>query len=149
MRMADLASDSGAVVISSPRGVHFGNEVLSWHRVGHLDANKILPALLITKIDPLYFKETGAYEAPADNELRDLLVIPLRNFCTSEDQFVEAIERIFSDLKKGSELRNFEVAQHDVNSKSKYDAVRRAGNAIELKPNFFGLGVDLRKLFSL
>lgn len=32
-RMADMASRSEAVVIHGPRGVHFEDEVLSWHRV--------------------------------------------------------------------------------------------------------------------
>jgi hypothetical protein len=47
-RMADMASRSKAVVIHGPRGVHFEDEVLSWHRVNGQDAKNILPAILIT-----------------------------------------------------------------------------------------------------
>lgn len=45
-RTADLASRTDAVVIHGPRGVHFEDEVLSWHRVNGQDAENILPAIL-------------------------------------------------------------------------------------------------------
>ena len=147
MKLADLASETGAAVIASPRGVHFGNEVLSFHRVGHLNAGDVLPALLITKTDPHYFRETGAIEGPADGGLNELLVIPLKGFCTTEDDFVATIEKIFFDLRSGAELKDFEVAQHDVKNRPTRKYFERAGEAIELKPNFFSLGVDLRKIF--
>lgn len=52
LRMADMASRSNAVVIHGPRGVHFEDEVLSWHRVNGQDAKDILPAILITTRHP-------------------------------------------------------------------------------------------------
>jgi hypothetical protein len=57
-RMADLASRSDAVVIHGPRGVHFEDEVLSWHRVNGEDAGDILPAILITTRHPSTFRES-------------------------------------------------------------------------------------------
>lgn len=80
MKMADLASDVGGVVVGSPSGVHFANEVLSWHRVGHLNADDVLPGLLITKTRPDYFEECYPDDRPAKPGLEDLLVIPLRGF---------------------------------------------------------------------
>lgn len=87
MKLADMASDSEAVVIASPRGVHFGNEVLNWHRVGSLDSNRVLPGLLITKTHPSYFSESNSECAPARPGLEDLMVIPLRDVCRDETDF--------------------------------------------------------------
>lgn len=146
MKMANLASDAGAVVIASPRGVHFGNEVLNWHRVGSLDADKVLPGLLITRTHPSYFVESGSDIAPAKLGLEDLLVIPLREFCSDEDEFVRIVEQVFDDLKNGAELRDFAVAKHDAFRPSRTHVFRRIGDAIELKPGGYGVSVDLKKL---
>ena len=56
-RMADLASRSDAVVVHGPRGVHFEDEILSWHRVNGQDAKDILPAILVTTRHPTTFRE--------------------------------------------------------------------------------------------
>ncbi len=77
-RMADMASRSNAVVIHGPRGVHFEDEVLSWHRVNGQDAKNILPAILVTTRHPTTFRESFA-TAKSTKENRDaLLLLPLR-----------------------------------------------------------------------
>lgn len=146
MHMAGLASEAGAVVIGSPRGVHFGNEVLNWYRVGSLDADRVLPGLLITKTHPDYFQASiGGDDAPAEPGMETLLVIPLRDFCTDDATFVRSIERVFSDLKNGVELNDFEIARHDPRHQASGRASRLA-SALEIKPGAFGLRVDLKKL---
>ena len=148
MKLADLASESGAVVISSKRGLHFGNEVLSYYRVGSLDADKVLPGLLITQTPPEYFSEVKNFEDDIDSQLGDLLVIPMSSFCTDEVSFVAAMEKIFSDLKDGLELRDFAIAEHDIVRRRGRSGLERIVSAIELKPGAFGLSVDLKKLLS-
>ena len=88
MHIAELTAETNSVVVSSPRGVHFGNEVLNYYRVGHLDAEKVLPALLITKTEPSYFKESTDTCQASEPGLERLLVIPLEPFCTSETDFL-------------------------------------------------------------
>src|ERR1700678_3505460 len=61
-KMADLASRSNAVVIHGPRGVHFEDEVLSWHRVNGQDAKDILPAILVSTRHPSTFRESFEIE---------------------------------------------------------------------------------------
>lgn len=48
-KMADLASKSDAVVIYGPRGLHFEDEVLSWHNVNGERGEDILPAILLRR----------------------------------------------------------------------------------------------------
>lgn len=147
MKMSDLAADSGAVVIGSQRGVHFGNEVLNWHKVGNLDAESILPGLLITKTHPDYFSQIYHDETSAKPNLDRLLVIPLKYFCWDEDTFVSSIERVFHDLRSGLELKDFAIAQHDARTPSSQNIVNRISDAIELKPGAFGFNIDLKALF--
>ena len=146
MRMADRASETGAVVIGSPRGIHFGNEVLNWHRVGDLRGEDIFPGLLITKTHPSYFRETFSDDEPADPGLDILLVIPLRPFCRDETDFLCAIEGVFSDLKSGAELRNFQIAKHDARRTLQHGLGRRMVDAIAVKPGAFGVSLDLKAL---
>jgi hypothetical protein len=146
MHMADLATETRAVVIGSMRGIHFGNEVLNWHQVGDLSAEDVLPGLLITKTDPSYFKESNDDSAPIEPGLGDLLVVPLKPFCHDETTFLAAIEGVFADLRNGLALRNFQIARHDPRRHQARDIGRRLVNAMEVKPGAFGVSIDLKAL---
>jgi hypothetical protein len=146
MHMADRATQTGAVVIGSMNGIHFGNEVLNWHHVADLDANHVLPGLLITKTHPNYFHEGMDDSKPAAPGLEDLLVIPLKPFCKDETDFLQAIEGVFSDLRNGLELKNFQIAKHDPRRHRALDMGKRLVNAIEVKPGAFGMSLDLKAL---
>src|ERR1039457_99830 len=103
-RMADAASRSDAVVIHGPRGMHFEDEVLSWHDINGSPADDILPAILVTTGHPRTFREvfgpSARFRAPADA----LLLIPLRKTCKTPDDVVTLIDRLFRDVagKKGT-----------------------------------------------
>jgi len=156
--IARRASETKSIVIASHRGIHFANEVLSYHRVLDLNADEILPAILITKTHPSYFVETfGPYEHPVGNaEIDDLcrndvVIIPLRTACSSTSEFIPVVESIFSDLSKGLDLKNFRVSTHDRfhNKPQPKDGggfMRRVGKSIILEPNFAGIGVNLKEL---
>lgn len=146
MRMADRASETGAVVIGSMRGIHFGNEVLNWHGVGKLRGEDVLPGLLITKTHPSYFRETFGDDQPAEPGLDTLLVVPLRPFCRDETDFLQAVEGVFSDLKSGAKLRDFEIAKHDARRNRETGLGKRMIDAIAVKPGVFGVSVDLKAL---
>lgn len=153
--LAHKASASNSLVITSTKGVHFANEVLAYYKVLDLDAQKVLPAILISRIHPAYFKKTdGPEEHSIDQEndplIRDNVVfIPLKNCCEAEADFVNIIESIFRDLERGANISNFEVAKHDeYHVKPLPTFLKRIPSAIILQPNFIGFGVDLMKLFS-
>ncbi|CAN7237720.1 hypothetical protein [Caulobacter sp. LjRoot300] len=146
MHMADRATQTGAVVVGSMNGIHFGNEVLSWHKVGDLNADDVLPGLLVTTTHPNYFRESTRDDAPAEPGLGDLLVIPLKPFCKDETDFLRAIEGIFSDLKGGLELKNFQIAKHDPRRHRALEVGKKIVNAIEAKPGAFGFSIDLKAL---
>ena len=149
MTMANRASETGAVVVASPNGVHFANEVLSWHRVGHLDASRVLPGILLTKTHPNLFHEDSNDDTLAAPGFDDLLVVPLAPFCTTEAEFISSVERIFSDLKNGFQLANFSIAKHSIPLTSDGALGRRIVNAVELKPGMFGMSVNLKSLLGL
>ena len=146
MHMADRASQTGAVVIGSMRGIHFANEVLNWHSVGGLDPEQTLPGLLITKTHPSYFKETTDDNGKPAPGMNDLLVVPLKPLCKDETDFLRTIEGIFADLKIGAELKNFQVAKHDARHSKGGGLGKRFVNAIAVKPGAFGVSVDLKEL---
>lgn len=98
-RMADMASRSKAVVIHGPRGVHFEDEVLSWHRVNGQDAENILPAILITTRHPSTFHQSFETKKSKKERRDALLLIPLRKVCKSAEDVVELIQRVFEDSR--------------------------------------------------
>jgi hypothetical protein len=84
-RMADLASRSDAVLIHGPRGVHFEDEVLSWHRVNGQDAKDILAAILVTARHPSTFRESFERKRSRKGSKDALFLIPLRRVCQSAE----------------------------------------------------------------
>jgi len=148
--MARRAEETHAVVIMSDRGIHFADEVLSWHSILGYDAAELLPAVLITHTHPSYFER--GQRLSDGGAFRDLALIPLKQACTTPEQFQVFISSIFSDLEKGHSLRNFQAVKFDALGKKRSSAsaglIKRVGRAVLLQPNFAGVGVDLKKLFS-
>jgi hypothetical protein len=142
-RMADLASRSDAVVIHGPRGVHFEDEVLSYHRVNGQDAEGILPAILITTRHPSTFRESFSM-LRSDPENRDaLLLLPLRKICTSPQEVVDLIQRVFEDIKSKKRLADFQAAKQ-----MRRGVAGALVDAVILQPKIGGVGFDLKKLFT-
>ena len=142
-RMAEMASRSNAVVIHGPRGVHFEDEVLSWHRVNGEDAKDILPAILITTRHPSTFRESFATKKSGKENKDALLLIPLRKVCKSSGDVVELIQKVFEDVKSKKQLCEFRATK-----KMRRGVAGALVNAVILQPKVGGIGFDLKKFFS-
>ncbi len=141
--MARMASETKALVIAGIEPIHFANEVFSYHGINGEKGDEILPAILISTLTPSYFKESYD-EFNHSKEIKDkLLVIPLKKACKTTDDVIELIKSIFSDIKDKKQLSGFSVAK-EINK----NGFKRLADAIILEPNFAGVGVDIRKLFS-
>lgn len=141
-RMSDLASRSDAIVIHGPRGLHFEDEVLSWHRVNGQSADDILPALLITTRHPSTFRESFSI-IRTDPQNRDaLLLLPLRKICKSAEEVAEVIHRVFEDIKAKKRLSDFQAAK-----KLQQGIGGALVDAVILQPKLGGIGFDLKKFF--
>jgi hypothetical protein len=141
-RMADMASRSNAVVIHGPRGVHFEDEVLSWHRVNGQDAKDILPAVLITTRHPGTFRESFAPKKSKKESGDALLLLPLRKVCKSSEDVVELIHRVFEDIKSKRRLSEFQAAK-----RMRRGVAGALVDAVILQPKVGGIGFDLKKFF--
>jgi hypothetical protein len=140
--MARMASESRSVVVAGIEPIHFANEVFSWHGINGEDGEKVLPAILITTLTPSYFREHND-EYRRSGEIDDkLLLIPLKLVCNTTNDVVLLIKSIFSDIKAHKKLSGFSVAK-TINR----NGLKRLADALILEPNFYGMGVDLRKLF--
>lgn len=153
-RMADLAARNDAVVIAGTEPRAFADEILSlhvddpqfsFHSVNGERGEEILPALLITTIHPMKFKEANRDYRPSDARpgVADdkLILIPLKGVCKNSTEVVELIERIFRDIAAKKPLAEFAVAKEI-----------RAGHrgaysdALILKPTLWGVGVDVMQV---
>jgi hypothetical protein len=143
-KMAAIASANNAVVAMGVHGIHFADEVLSWHSINGQPSRELLPAILITTRHPQTFRESrpdrGKDEGPIiDNRM---LLIPLREVCTTSTDVAVLINKIFDDIEKKTELTNFVVAQEMI--RGKRGAIT---DAIVLRPSVLGFGVDLKAVF--
>ena len=143
-RMADLASRSNAVVIHGPHGIHFEDEVLSWHHVDGQDAKDILPAILVTTRHPSTFRESFGISSSIGQNRDALLLVPLRRICKSVEDVVVLIQHVFDDIKERKQLSEFEAAKS-----MKRGVAGALVDAVILQPKVGGIGVDLKKLFGM
>jgi hypothetical protein len=148
--LSHRASETGAVVVMSGQGVHFANEVLSWHHIFGHDSADLLPALLLTHAHPSFFAREESRESDAD--MGDLALIPLRQACTTPQDFLSIVGSVFEDLEKGFTLRNFRADKFDILSVPESsmwgEACARVGDALLLQPNVAGVGIDIKKLLT-
>ncbi len=140
-RMADAASRLDAVVIHGPRGLHFEDEILSWHHINGSPGDEILPAILVTTRHPRTFREVFRPRTGLSTPSDSLLLIPLRKACKTPDDVVALIDRLFRDIGSKKNLTDFTVAK---------EMRRGAGaaivDAIILQPKIAGVGIDIAKL---
>ncbi len=112
-KMATLASQArnAVVIIRTDEGVHFSDEVLSWHNINGYETsnNDLLPAILVTNRHPAEFKKHGSL--PKGHNERDLKLIlfPLKKHCTTTTEVIELIQKIFTRIQEGKDLDNFDI----------------------------------------
>jgi hypothetical protein len=142
-RMADLASRSNAVVIHGPRGVHFEDEVLSWHHVNGQDAEGILPAILVTTRHPSTFQESFSLMRSDPRNRDALLLLPLRDICKNPAEVADLIQHVFEDIKSKKRLSDFHAARQ-----MRPGVAGALIDAVILQPKLGGLGFDVKKFFT-
>lgn len=140
--MADWASQGNSVVIKGTNPVHFNDEVLSWHNIGGLRGEDILPAIMVSTINPHVFNEyedrTPVKYKPSDK----LIIISLRDLATNGDQVYSSVKKIMSELKSAENLTGLSIIKTENSFREKFV------NAFQLKPSFFGVGIDIKQLLS-
>lgn len=149
-KMAHESAINKAVIIKGTVAEHFQNEVFSWHQINGLNADDILPALLISNNHPSYFRD-GSHGNQWENGLlkesqqpnMKLIIIPFRKFCKTSTEVVQLIQKIFEDIKGQKDLSDFSIAKT-----IKGDFSRSIADAIILEPNIAGVGIDLKRLIS-
>ena len=142
-RMADQASRNNSVVLRGLVGSHFVDEVLSWHQVNGQPADKILPAILVTTRNPHDFRNAEMAERNGDGKQHPMLLVPLRDACKSTSDVATLIERMFSDIRDGKELSQFQISQEMQRGQK-----GALADALILRPTISGVGVDLKQIFT-
>ncbi len=147
-KMATLASEkkNAVVIMRTDEGVHFSDEVLSWHSINGEDADKeeLLPAILVTNRNPSEFRRRviGTIEKGEEENLK-MIFFPLKKHCKDTTEVVELIQKIFYKIKQGQDLFDFAI------TKEKKRGVRGAlANSVMLEPNFAGVGFSFNKFIN-
>ncbi|CAH8212891.1 hypothetical protein VAE308_1100001 [Vibrio aestuarianus] len=112
---------------------------MSWHSVNGIDGKDILPAILITTRNPHEFSERRI-----DPVEHNMLLVPLKNVCTTATDVIGVIQKIVADIAAKKELPDFTVAQ-EIKAGESGSLV----DALILQPNISGIGVDFNKIISL
>lgn len=146
-RMATLASEkkNAVVIMRTTVGVHFSDEVLSWHSINGSDAERdqLLPAILVTNRHPAEFRRRGDRETERpENDLK-LILFPLKKYCNNTSEVVELIQKIFSNIKAERDLDDFKV----INEKKK-GIGGAIVDSIILEPNISGVGFSFNKFLN-
>lgn len=144
-RMAEFASKNDAVVIQPIGESHFFSELLSWESLNGMKPEDILPAIMITSIHSQYFLERDNQIIRSASLSKDEIVfIQLKGICNQPTDVLKIIEQIFTDIKGKKEIKNFQVKKEQ-----KAGVGGALVDSLILEPNLSGIGVDLKKVFSV
>ena len=129
-QMMDKASRSDAVIIYGPRGVHFEDEVLSWHHINGEPADDLLPSLLITTRHPSTIRESYGQAGGGSQASDALLLIPLKNVCKSAQDVADLVKKIFEDIEAEKPLTGFRI-KSEMKKRAGRSIVQRGGSRAE------------------
>jgi hypothetical protein len=114
-QMATLASEqkNAVVIMRADLGVHFSDEVLSWHSINGENAEneQLLPAILITNRHPAEFRRRAQSENDLSETNLKLILFPLKKYCSTTTEVVELIQNIFTKIKQGEDFENFNIVK--------------------------------------
>ena len=143
-RIAEFASENDAVVIQGIGDSHFYSDLLSFDSINGKKPEDMLPALMITTVHPSYFADRNDKRCDGEPVPEDEIVfIKLHDTCKQPADVLNLLSQIFDDIKSGRELKNFQIAEQQ--KRGQQDAIV---DSLILEPNFGGVGVDLKKLWS-
>jgi hypothetical protein len=148
-RLSVVAANHGSLVMAGLCRQEFANEVLNWHHVNGLPADNLLPAIMITDCEPALLAKSGEFGAHrhhgdgTTSYPERFVILPLREICSTPSDVARLLEKIAQDLKAGSALSDFEVTRLI----DKSDGA--LADMLILKPNLFGVGIDLPKTFEV
>ena len=137
-KLSDFASKNNFVVLKGTPGSHFDDEVLSWHNINGEKGEDILPAILITNVNPHMYNKFSRLENNKPDDL--MLLIPLRKICKTEDDVANLINKVIKDLVEKKSLPDFSVAK-----KVKAGVGKAIISGVILQPKFAGVGFDFKK----
>lgn len=147
-KMAALASENknAVVIMRTDDGVHFSDEVLSWHNINGKDPdeNELLPAILVTNRHPVEFKKRARCEnnEQVEDNLK-LILFPLKKHCQNSTEVVTLIQKIFTKIKKEEDLDDFNIT-----SVQKKGIGGALVNSVMLEPNVAGIGFSFNKFIN-
>ncbi|KPA13372.1 hypothetical protein MHK_006421, partial [Candidatus Magnetomorum sp. HK-1] len=110
-KMAELASKNNAIVIKGISGCHFEDEVLSFYNINGIPGEEILPAILISTINPHLFKERGNICNRGKLINDNLILIPIKLICRNSNDVAVLINKIFNDIEYKKAIKDFEISK--------------------------------------
>lgn len=100
---------------------------------------------MITSLHPKYFIDRDnkqVYDEPLPKD--EIIFVQLKDICSKPSDVIQIIEQIFDDIKAKKQLRNFQVK-----TTQKAGVSGAIVDSLILEPNIGGVGVDLKKIFSV
>lgn len=147
-RLASFAAENRSLVIAGLNRQEFANEVLSWHRVNGEDTENLLPAIMISDLEPRLLAETneigsGRHRRHDGSKPERFLLVPLKQVCKNATDVTRLLGHIVDDIRMKRKLSEFEVKRIVDRS------AQGLSEMIVLRPSLAGVGIDLKKVFEL
>lgn len=147
---AGITAENRSLLISGLNRTEFANEVLSWHHVNSEPADDLLPAIMITDIEPALLIGNDTFDfgpmkrrsSSGTTHPERFVLLPLREMCRTSADVTRLLQQIANDLKSGKTLSEFEIQR--VKPKNETSVA----NMVVLQPNIAGVGVDLKEVLS-
>jgi hypothetical protein len=118
----------------------FGGEVMNAYSIDGIPNEEILPAILISTVNPHQFKAVRSIDTSGPFKMNEkVILISLRELCRSEDDVFDIVQKLIRDMREKKDISNLSIVK---SKKTKFL------DALILEPNFSGVGVKLKELWN-
>lgn len=146
-KMSTIASKkkNAVVIMRTEEGIHFSDEVLSWHSIRGDEAERenLLPAVLITNRHPNEFRKRASshIDDPKTEPNLKLILFPLKKYCKTTTDVVNLIKTIFLKITQNEDLDNFDIVK--VKRKGENHAI---ASSLIIEPTLDGTKLSLNTI---
>lgn len=147
--LAEVTAENSSLLIAGLNRTEFANEVLSWHQINNDPADDLLPAIMVTDVEPRRLVGSHDFDfGPLHRRSisrtaypEKFVIIPLREVCRTAADVTDLLQTLAADLRSGGPLSGFQI------QRAKAKGPRAAADMLVLQPNVGGIGIDLKEVY--
>ena len=100
-----------ALLVTGVKNHDFYSDILSWHNIVGLEAEKVCPCILICTLPPADFGPSKVDHIQTDGQ-EPWIILELKDYCQTADELITFLKEVVSAISRNEELAFFEEKEN-------------------------------------